>query len=159
MHKILILHGPNLNLLGEREPEVYGRATLADIDQQLAEAGLQLGLEVHSLQSNSEGGLIDALQQARRQASGVVFNPGGYTHTSVALRDAVAACGLPVVEVHLSNVQAREPFRHRSLIAPVCLGSIAGFGWRSYLLALHALAWHLAEAQASRQETGSSQPP
>ncbi len=140
MKSILVLHGPNLNLLGQREPEVYGRLTLAEIDRRLSQAAQGLGLELRSYQSNSEGGLIDALQAAREWASGVIFNPGGYTHTSVALRDAVAAIELPVIEVHLSNVYAREEFRHISLIAPVCLGKIAGFGWRSYLLALVALA-------------------
>ncbi len=140
MKSILVLHGPNLNLLGQREPEVYGQLTLAEIDRRLTQAASGMGLEVRSYQSNSEGGLIDALQAARDWASGVIFNPGGYTHTSVALRDAVAAIGLPVIEVHLSNVYAREEFRHVSLIAPVCLGKIAGFGWRSYLLALVALA-------------------
>lgn len=145
MKSILVLHGPNLNLLGEREPEVYGRVTLAEIDHRLAELGQQLGLEVRSFQANSEGALIDALHQARAWAQGVIFNPGGYTHTSVALRDAVAGIGLPVIEVHLSNVHAREEFRRLSMIAPVCVGSIAGFGWRSYLLALRALAHLLAE--------------
>jgi 3-dehydroquinate dehydratase-2 len=139
MIPVLVLHGPNLNLLGTREPQVYGALTLADIDQRLKETGEALGLEVRSFQSNSEGGLIDALQEARSWAKGVVFNPGAYTHTSVALRDAVAAIGIPVVEVHLSNVQAREEFRRVSMIAPVCKGSIAGFGWRSYQLGLQAL--------------------
>ena len=136
---VLVLHGPNLNLLGEREPQIYGRMTLDEIDQRLVSLGNELGLEVRSLQSNYEGALIDALQDARRWARGIAFNPGGYTHTSVALRDAVAAINLPVVEVHLSNPQAREDFRRRSLIAPVCAGTIAGFGWRSYTLALRAL--------------------
>jgi len=140
MSAILVLHGPNLNLLGEREPEVYGRLTLEELDRRLLEAGRTLGLEVRSYQSNSEGALIDALHEARLWASGVVFNPGGYTHTSVALRDAVAAIGIPVVEVHLSNVYGREEFRHQSLISPVCVGKISGFGWRSYLLGLQALA-------------------
>ena len=137
--KILILHGPNLNLLGEREPGVYGSVTLEEINRRLVAFGLELGAEVQTFQSNHEGELIDQLHQARKWANGVVFNPGGYTHTSVALRDAVSAIRIPVVEVHLSNVQARDEFRHRSMIAPVCLGSIAGFGWRSYLLAVSAL--------------------
>jgi 3-dehydroquinate dehydratase II len=139
MIPVLVLHGPNLNLLGTREPQVYGAMTLADIDRRLKETGETLGLEVQTFQSNSEGGLIDALHEARTWAKGVVFNPGAYTHTSVALRDAVAAIGIPVVEVHLSNVQAREEFRKISMIAPVCKGSIAGFGWRSYQLGLQAL--------------------
>lgn len=145
MTSILILHGPNLNLLGEREPQVYGHLTLAEIDRRLADLGEELGLQVRSCQSNSEGALIDALHDARHWAQGVVFNPGGYTHTSVALHDAVLGIRIPVVEVHLSNVHAREEFRRRSLIASACLGSVAGFGWRSYTLALRALSEALAD--------------
>ncbi len=139
MKSILLLHGPNLNLLGTREPEVYGRLTLEDINTRIQAAGQEVGLEVRCLQSNHEGALIDALHDARNWASGVLFNPGGYTHTSVALRDAIAAIGIPVVEVHLSNVYAREEFRHTSLISPVCKGKISGFGWHSYWLGLMAL--------------------
>jgi len=145
MTKILVLHGPNLNLLGLREPGVYGHLTLEEINQKLADLGKTLGVEPVCRQSNHEGQLIDWLHEAQGWAAGVVFNPGGYTHTSVALRDAVAAIGLPVVEVHLSNVHAREEFRRHSLIAPVCAGSIAGFGWRSYTLALRLLAELLAD--------------
>jgi 3-dehydroquinate dehydratase-2 len=141
--KILVLHGPNLNLLGMREPHVYGHMTLAEINQRLAELGETLGCEVTCQQSNHEGMLIDWLHEARERANGVVLNPGGLTHTSVALRDAIAAIGIPVVEVHLSNTQAREEFRRHSLVAPVCLGSISGFGWYSYALGLRALANHL----------------
>jgi 3-dehydroquinate dehydratase-2 len=140
MPAILILHGPNLNLLGSRETDIYGTLSLEEIDRRLHLAGAELGVDVRSFQSNQEGDLIDALHEARSWAAGVVFNPAGYTHTSVALRDAVAAIRLPVVEVHLSNVYGREAFRHESLIAPVCAGTIAGFGWRSYLLGLSALA-------------------
>ena len=139
MDPVLVLHGPNLNLLGKREPDVYGHQTLAKIDRRLVATGKELGLEVRTSQSNNEGTLIDALHAARDWSAGVVFNPGGYTHTSVALRDAVAAIGIPVIEVHLSNVHGREEFRRHSMIAPVCVGTIAGFGWRSYLLALQAL--------------------
>jgi len=137
--KILVLHGPNLNLLGAREPGVYGSLTMQDINARLIELGRTLGAEVTCQQSNHEGVLIDALHDARTWAAGVVFNPGAYTHTSVALRDAVAAIGIPVVEVHLSNVYAREEFRHKSLLSAVCKGKISGFGWMSYALGLRAL--------------------
>lgn len=141
--RVLVLHGPNLNLLGSREPEVYGRVTLAQIDRSLAARAMARGFDVDCLQSNHEGALIDALHASVGRCAGVVINPGGYTHTSVALRDAVAAAALPTVECHLSNTAAREPFRRRSLIAPVCLGTVAGFGARSYLVALDALLDHL----------------
>ncbi|MFQ5407569.1 MAG: type II 3-dehydroquinate dehydratase [Anaerolineales bacterium] len=144
MATFLVLHGPNLNLLGTREPEVYGTLTLDEINARLAELAVELSVSVRAFQSNSEGALIDALHDARSWADGVVFNPGAYTHTSVALRDAIAGCGLPVVEVHLSNVHAREEFRRTSLLAPVCLGSISGFGFDSYALGLRALAAHLS---------------
>ena len=137
--KILILHGPNLNLLGTREPEVYGSMTMDDINNKVNELGKELSVEIKCAQSNHEGALIDALHDARTWASGVVFNPGGYTHTSIALRDAISAIQIPVVEVHLSNVYAREDFRHVSMISAVCKGKITGFGWRSYLLGLRAL--------------------
>jgi 3-dehydroquinate dehydratase II len=147
MHTILVLHGPNLNMLGKREPEHYGSLSLEEIDSRLIDLGQKLDLHVRVFQANGEGQLIDALHQSRDWAAGIVFNPGGYTHTSVALRDAISAIQLPVVEVHLSNVHAREQFRQTSLIAPVCVGSISGFGWRSYLLGMQALKGILDEEQ------------
>jgi 3-dehydroquinate dehydratase-2 len=144
--RILILHGPNLNLLGEREPSVYGATTLPEIDALLERLGEDLGAEIECRQSNHEGVLVDWIQQARDGFDGVVLNAGAYTHTSVALRDAIVASGRPCVEVHLSNIHAREPFRRRSHIAPVCLGTIAGFGPRSYTLGLRALIDYLEAA-------------
>ncbi|WP_374712118.1 type II 3-dehydroquinate dehydratase [Symbiobacterium terraclitae] len=140
MGRILVIHGPNLNLLGAREPEVYGSTTLAEIDAMLHELGQELGIEVESFQSNHEGAIIDAIHGARERCDGILINPGAFTHYALAIRDAISAVGLPVVEVHLSNIHSREPFRHRSVIAPVAVGTIAGFGSESYLLGLRALA-------------------
>ena len=137
--QILVLNGPNLNLLGTREPEVYGSESLDDIMFDLAATATERGAEISTVQSNSEGALIDALHEARSTADGVIFNPGGYTHTSVAIRDAISAIELPVIETHLSNVHAREPFRHVSLLSAVCLGVVGGFGRNSYFVALDGL--------------------
>ncbi len=140
------MHGPNLNTLGTREPAIYGRTTLAEIDDQLSARAGELGAEVVAFQSNHEGALIDFLQAEAAAAQALIVNAGGLTHTSVSLRDAVAGSGLPAVEVHLSNLYAREPFRHASLIAPVCRGQITGLGWRGYLYALEALVALLRES-------------
>ena len=138
MTKILVLHGPNLNLLGTRERSIYGNVTLETIDHELVAAAGKEN-EVRTFQSNSEGSLIDEIHASRSWADGLLINPGAFTHYSYAIRDAVAGVALPTVEVHLSNVHSREEFRHRSVIAPVCVGQISGFGWRSYLLGLHGL--------------------
>lgn len=143
--KILLLNGPNLNLLGTREKSVYGTETLADIVQQLTHYANEHDIELRAFQSNSEGALVDAIHDARNWANGIVLNAGAYTHYSIALRDAIAGVGLPVVEVHLSNIHAREEFRHTSVLAPVCLGMIAGFGRWSYFLGVNALIRHFSK--------------
>ncbi|MFV1531192.1 MULTISPECIES: type II 3-dehydroquinate dehydratase [unclassified Phaeobacter] len=143
MHNILVLNGPNLNLLGTRQPEVYGHETLAMVEQRCIDHGASLGLSVTCEQSNHEGALLDALHGARGSYAGIILNAGAYTHTSIALMDAIFSIALPVVEVHLSNIHAREEFRHRSYIARAALGQICGFGSQGYLIALDALNSHL----------------
>jgi 3-dehydroquinate dehydratase-2 len=149
MRRILILHGPNLQALGTREPDIYGRVTLDEVNARLQALAAELGCEAEFLQSAHEGVLIDALYQARGRCHGVIFNPGGLTHTSVALRDAIAGAGLPTVEVHVSNPHSREAFRRDSLVSSVALGIVSGFGAESYLLALRGLVTRL-EAHATR---------
>jgi 3-dehydroquinate dehydratase-2 len=143
---ILVLHGPNLNLLGQREPGIYGLLTLADINRLLEEEGQNLQAKISVRQSNHEGVLVDAIHEARGQHQGILINAGAYTHTSVAIRDAIAAVDLPTVEVHLSNIYRRETFRHHSFIAPVAIGQISGFGAESYRLGLQALTRHLRQS-------------
>lgn len=140
MNRFLVLHGPNLNLLGQREPEIYGSLTLEELDARIEAKAESLGVAITTAQSNHEGVLIDELHAGQPWAAGALINPGGYSHTSVALRDAISAVGYPVVEVHLSNIHARERFRRRSLTASACRGVISGLGWRGYLLGLEALA-------------------
>lgn len=146
MHRVLVLNGPNLNLLGEREPELYGSSTLADIEESLSSLAAEKDMQVAFYQSNHEGDLVDQLQAARDEHDAVIFNPGAHTHYSYALHDAVRACGLPVIEVHLTNLSAREEFRTKSVIASACVGQISGFGPTSYMLALTALGSHFADA-------------
>ncbi len=147
--QILVLHGPNLNLLGVREPEIYGRETLDDINSRLRARAAQSNVELRIVQSNHEGVLMDELHAARARFDGILINPGAFTHYSYALRDAIAATDLPAVEVHLSNVHRREEFRHTSVLVPVCIGQVMGFGWRSYLLGLEGLLAYLSEQAPS----------
>lgn len=142
-HTVLLLNGPNLNLLGTREPDVYGHDTLAGIVDEVRSAASESGIDIVDFQSNVEGELINRLHEAMHQVDGVIFNPGAFTHYSYALRDAIAGTGLPVIETHLSNVHAREEFRHHSVLAAVCVGVVAGFGPNSYLVALDAIRRHL----------------
>ena len=143
--RVLVLHGPNLNLLGTRQPDIYGRVTLADINGRLVAAAHAREAELRTFQSNSEGALVDALHDAREWADGVILNAGAFTHYSYVLSDAITSIGIPVIEVHLSNIHAREDWRHTSVIAPVVIGSVGGFGWRSYLLALDGLLGYLED--------------
>ncbi len=145
---LLVLHGPNLNLLGRREPGIYGTVTLEDINRLLSQEASQLGVTISPFQSNHEGALVDAIHAAIGVYQGLLINPGAYTHTSVAIRDAIAAVNLPTVEVHLSNIHRREEFRHHSYIAPVAIGQISGFGANSYRLGLQALVHHLRQEMA-----------
>lgn len=146
MNSILVLHGPNLNLLGKREPGVYGVVTLEEINQRLMQEARSLQVELETLQSNHEGVLVDAIHAAINEHQGILINPAAYTHTSVAIRDAIAAVNIPTVEIHLSNIHKREEFRHHSYIAPVAIGQITGFGAESYRLGLHALVHYLRQA-------------
>jgi 3-dehydroquinate dehydratase II len=143
--RILVIHGPNLNLLGTREPEVYGTQTLEDINASLSRQGAVAGAEIEAVQSNCEGEIVTQIQRARGAFDAILINPGGYTHTSVAIRDALSAVGVPAVEVHLSNLHRRERFRQRSLTAGACVGAVMGFGARSYLVALEAVLMHLGD--------------
>lgn len=148
--KIAVIHGPNLNLLGQREPEVYGRQTLSEINRELQSVAGELGVDLDAFQANGEGELIDYIQRVAADVSGFLVNAGGYTHTSVALRDALVGVGVPFVEVHLSNTQAREAFRQQSLLAPKAVGAIMGFGVESYILGLNGLVSYLRRESTTR---------
>jgi 3-dehydroquinate dehydratase II len=152
--KILLIHGPNLNLLGWREPGIYGKMSFDEINARLKQTAQDNGAELSVFQSNSEGALVDAIQDARNWADGIVINPGAYAHYSIALRDALSAVKLPTVEVHLSNVHAREEFRHRLVLSPVCVGMICGLGWRSYLYGLLSIVELLKEQKKTENEIG-----
>ena len=145
MGKILVMNGPNLNLLGTREPEIYGSLTLADIHERLRQRANEADLDIEFMQSNHEGVLVDAIQRASRTVDYIILNAGAFTHYSIALRDAIAAVNVPVIEVHLSNIHQREEFRHKSVIAPVVLGQIAGFGAESYMAALEIIIWRMGD--------------
>ncbi|NPV52103.1 MAG: type II 3-dehydroquinate dehydratase [Firmicutes bacterium] len=149
MYRVLLLNGPNLNLLGVREPEIYGTTTLKDIEETVKQRGAALGIEVRAAQHNSEGAMVDAIHDALSWASGIILNAGAYTHYSIAIRDAIASVRIPTVEVHISNVHAREPFRRKSVLAPVTIGQVAGFGIYSYVMALDGLA-HYLEGRSCR---------
>lgn len=151
--RILVLHGPNLNLLGQREPEIYGHTTLDELNEMLHSWAVGEGVELRILQSNHEGALVDAIQEARTWADGILINPAAFTHYSYALRDAIAAVGIPAVEVHLSHIHAREDFRRTSVTAPACLGQISGFGPQSYLLGLQAMQDRICTNEGYRIET------
>jgi 3-dehydroquinate dehydratase-2 len=160
MLRLLVLHGPNLNLLGTREPLVYGRVSLADIDKSITRHASTLGIAVQSKQTNVEGELVTCIQNARGHFDGIVINPAAYTHTSIAIRDAIAAVALPTVEVHLSNIHQREEFRHHSFISGVALGQISGFGPTGYLLAMEGLIAHLgSDRTPSRSRSASNRKP
>ncbi|MBI2265590.1 MAG: type II 3-dehydroquinate dehydratase [Armatimonadetes bacterium] len=146
MAKVIVIHGPNLNMLGLREPEIYGINTLKEINERLLEEANRLGLDIETFQTNGEGEIIDLIQSARQSSDALILNPGAYSHYSLAIRDAVSAAGLPTIEVHLSNIYSRERFRRKSVIAGVCLGQITGFGIDSYILALHAVSRLLGQA-------------
>ena len=158
MARILVMHGPNLNLLGTREPQIYGQTLLAEIDQELRQRAMAAGHELETFQSNHEGALVDCIQQRGMQAALLIINPGAYTHTSIAIRDAILAVGVPVIEVHLSNIYRREPFRRQSYLTDIALGQVAGFGPHSYMLALQA-ACHWLQQQESRASRGTEEVP